>query len=224
MNHSGFISQKSLKMKNLLIALTFVPFCYPCSLLAQSQNKETSTTIKQVIQSKYMAFIGYGTGMNGKTFSLGVTYMNPKNQGITASFLTNDHPTKKLPTHINTLGNSDAASLKLNELKMINVAFVKLYPTSSKFIKLGFESGLDLYNYSYNAFTYKNNGSESGASVVGKYFINRKVVNSIGLSLKMKINFPLTKFVGMEVTPGINFNKHAPLIGIQAKINIGLVR
>lgn len=211
-------------MKNLFLSTAFLFLSFPLFLDAQTIKKSSNTPTEVLPRPKFMGFIGFGTGFIGKTFNVGATYMNSKNQGISASFLTNNHPTKKLPTHINTLGNSEENLLKLNELKMFNISFVKLYATSSKYIRLGFESGLDLYNYNHNAFTYKNPGSESSVSTVGKYYVTRKEVNSVGISLKMKIDLPITKFVGIELAPGVNFNKHAPLIGFQAKINIGLVR
>lgn len=210
-------------MKNLFLTTAFLLSSFPLFMSAQTVKNPT-TPIAPAPCPKIMGFIGSGTGFSGKTFNFGATYLNSKNQGISASFLTNNHKTKKLPTHINTLGNSEENLLKLNELKIVNISFVKLYATSSKYIRLGFESGLDLYNYNYNAFTYKNPGSESSVSSVGKYFITRKEVNAVGISLKMKIDLPLAKYAGIELAPGINFNKHTPLIGFQVKLNIGLVR
>jgi hypothetical protein len=96
--------------------------------------------------------------------------------------------------------------------------FIKEFPTERKNIKAGLELGIAFVDYAAARFEDQNIGSfmEQFSSLgSSNYYIGYAHRYTIGMSYKLRLNFPFRDYMGMEMALAGNLNMYKPYIGFE---------
>ncbi len=108
----------------------------------------------------------------------------------------------------------------VDELNSLSIRLLREFPISVKFIRFGVECGPSLILYNRAHFIYEIHGGAYG----GNYGIHYSFQYSAGLSLRAKAEFPLTRFLGLEIAAISNINKYQSYVGVDLNLTLGYVR
>ena len=194
------------------------------SLLSNTLFSQTEKQEGGAIQSTKVYF-GFGGGfcIRGAGASISGTLILPDYWGGSVRYNTNLIKAKNLPDDyydlvlfipfaINGFPGDKLQSLSFNILKE--------FPTSNQWLRFGIEAGPAWVNYSVANFTPQSSVPFFGSN----YIITRETKNSIGFSFEVKTEFPISRFVGLEMSVHTNLNKYQSIFGINFCFTAGLVR
>ena len=114
------------------------------------------------------------------------------------------------------------ACIPIDELSMYSFRIMKEFLTPTYWFRLGAEAGFSYLKFSRANFVPHHTSGLLDLS--SNYTTNNKKSESIGLSLRAKIEFPLCRFVGCEFSVISNVNKYKSLTGVEFHITAGLLR
>ena len=109
---------------------------------------------------------------------------------------------------------------QLDYTRVLALKILKEFPISTKLIRFGIESGPSWVEYYFARFR-PGNFSGGGSS---NYTLYYDVKNTVGLVLKAKVEFPLTRFAGLELAAMVNINEFKSFIGMEINWTLGVVR
>lgn len=108
------------------------------------------------------------------------------------------------------------------ELKSFSIQLMKVYRNPFSKRRLGWEFGPALVVYKETLFTpYTRVGSVLSAK---GYTLNYKSHKTAGAILRAKVDFPITKGLGLELAIVSNINRYYPYAGFEVFLNAGVLR
>ena len=178
---------------------------------------------KKVRLSEFYLGLGAGPCNKGLGCGLGGTIILSDNWGGSVYFRANFLEAKNLPEDyvdfvlfLPFMSNGIPTDI----VQVLSFNLLKEFPTHSKLIRFGIELGPSWTNVQIAHFTPKDYVPGLGSN----YNIIREGKNSIGLSLKVKAEFPFSGFAGLELAAYTNINKYQSVIGLDLCVTLGLVR
>lgn len=116
----------------------------------------------------------------------------------------------------------DAAAFSLS-------AGYKWHPARTPLLRIGAEAGPALVNYNRVRFTPQpvtvaRSGGFFGPDSSANYSYTRRHENHTGAAVALRIEAPLSRFVGLEFGVWKVFNSAVPLAGTETSLTFGLVR
>ena len=216
-------------MKNLFLTLALI--ILSTNLFAQAQND--SLDFNNTNLSKLYLNFGYGFG-NGQITSVGLNFVYLNNWGFSFRF-----------SQLERTKNNDDKYLH-NEMAFL---ISREFPTKTKWINFGVEGGLSFNSQkeqvkSYPSVNATSGGGGSGISSGGSGLFGGvvwtpstnnwgsnnssgftakeyEIQRALGLIIRAKINFPLTKILGLEIAAVSNLNKFQSFYGVELHLIAG---
>jgi hypothetical protein len=169
--------------------------------------------------------LGIGVCNSGAGVSVDGTFILSNNWGASIRYNPNYLSAKNLPNDyvdlvlfVPFLTNG----LPTDDIVVLTINAVKEFPTGLKLIRFGIEFGPSLVFAKVEEFTPVENplfpffGSN--------YEVTHDKRNTVGFSLRGKIEFPLTRFAGLQVLLHTNLNSIRSVFGGEFGVTLGLVR
>ena len=170
--------------------------------------------------SKTYFSMGGGVADNGQLIGFAGTHILPKGIGASISYKGDNYNCRDLPSDYYQ-GLEFVAPY--DYLHILSLNFVKEFSTSTKLFRYGFEGGPSLVTKGTAVFTHKPyNGLEDLFESNYTYAYSKKM--TVGLSLRAKMEFPLSRFAGLEAAVFSNINAYRSIIGAEMYLTIGAVR
>jgi len=171
-------------------------------------------------------YSGFGLGYCGKGMEVEFqgTFIFSNNWGASLRYNSFFLRAKNLPddyynyTHIFPLAANGAP---FDKLTLISFLFLKEFPTKLKFVRFGIEFGPSFIRHQLSNFEPVANPIPFLDS---NYAISRENNNSIGLAFRIKVEFPITRVVGVEVAAFNSINEFQSVLGIELLLNLGILR
>ena len=171
-------------------------------------------------------YSGFGVGIcnSGAGVAVDGTFILSNNWGVSIRYNPNYLSARNLPDDyvdlvlfMPFLTNG----LPTDDINVLSVNTIKEFPTQSKLIRFGIEFGPALVISQIAVFTPVSNWIPLLGS---NYTMTHDNNTTIGLSLRGKAEFPLTRFAGLEVAAHTNINKFRSILGVEFCLNLGLIR
>jgi hypothetical protein len=177
-------------------------------------------------KSSYLFFnSGFGYGTGGATFGLGLVCFSSNGWGGSLSYKLNIKKSKNVPSDYYDNGMRTIAPK--DYLTLISLNFVKEFPSSNVARRFGIEIGPAWVKYNPAGFklnpTYDPNNPPWFGNFY-KYYKTRNPTQTIGLTLKGKEEFLLTRSCGLELAIFGNLNNAQSVFGIELNLNVGKIR
>ena len=199
-------------MKTLFIFL--ITFCSIASNRIHSQESQADK------HSKIYFSLGGGAGIKSQLMGFGGTCILPKEWGFSLSYKGSNYQARNLPSDY--YQGLDFQK-PFDYLHVLSFNYLKEFSTSTKLIRYGIEGGPSLVTEGIAAFTYKPlNGLEDLFESNYSYSYTKK--STVGLSVRAKIEFPLTRFAGLEIAGFANVNSFQSIIGGEIYLTLGKIR
>lgn len=199
-----------MKKLILIVNLLFLAFpIYGQDTIPTAKEKESSIV--------YINFDGgIATGKSGGVVEIALNVIIPTNWGLSCGYSENFKTAKNLPSDYHSLWYGDPT----DHLTALSLRLNKVFPTHSKKIRFGLEAGPSLIIYKELRFEKNNNSGWFNNT----YNTNEDKQISIGLSLKAKVEFPLSRYFGLELAAISNINGKQSYVGIMFGISTGVLR
>jgi hypothetical protein len=206
--------------------IKFICFAALFGVLSNCTYSQADSLItNKTLLSKY--YVGFGAGFCNKGLEVGLssTFILSNDWGGSIRFNSNFFEAKNLPPDyydfvlfMPFLSNG----LPSDNVNVLSFNLIKEFPTRSKLIRFGIEMGPSLVNYKIANFRPVSNPIPFLGS---NYDIIRDKQSTVGLSLRLKAEFPLTRFAGLEIAAYTNVNGLQSVSGIELIcLNLGLLR
>ena len=200
-----------------------------CLFINKIYGQKTETvSIEDVLDDKSsMTSVSLGIGggfssANQTLYGISLTGALPSGWGASMSFgqYNIDASSRVGESSRGVLWNQPIASDRLQSYSLR--ALKKFSIQSQAYVKFGVEIGPSLIHFR----TAFRDDSYKGAWLgIGKEIIHEKIVeNSVGLSMRAKIEMPIARTFGGEFALVSNINKHQNYIGLEFLILTGWVR
>jgi len=221
--------------KSIFTVMCFLTLIlFVSDVFAQEENIPLLTTPNKISVSKLYGHIGTASDIsfNNKNldFNLGLNLMLSNKWGAAIGYDTYWAEARNMPADYFGVipGIMSLFGAFADHSKAYSMRVVREIPTEDKRIRFGLESGVSLVRNDYTVFTPKSyeNGWEELVDIlgVGNYRSKRVTDTAVGLSLRSKVEFPLTRFVGLELALNTNINRLKPYTKLEANFTFGLVR
>lgn len=139
-----------------------------------------------------------------------------KNKSFVANNLPNDY---EQPAFY-LFGNG----IPHDQMEMVSATVTRRLPVNSKMVRFGVELGPTWVRYSQVEFTKSDRTTVTMWGAGSNYNTSFKEIETIGLLSRVKIELPLTRFIGCEFAAYSNINKYRSFIGIEAYLTFGSLR
>lgn len=167
-----------------------------------------------------IVYISFGGGWPG-TFGLGGTLLLVNNMGGSISYRYRTITASNKPADYYPGLFDFFSSSAVDEINIVSLCFLKAFPLSNtKLIRFSVEGGPSLVNYKRAVFNYRG---EYGF-FASNYSIKYTSEETIGLTLRGIIEFPLSQIVGMEIALFGNVNKIHSTACIEVYLTFGRLR
>lgn len=162
---------------------------------------------------------GLGIGREATPAGLSCTFFLSNNLGGSVSYKYKSFIANDLPSDYQngfTVYGDGKPSDKLN---ILSFCFIKEFPTENTRVRYGLEGGPAWVKYEQANFDPQQSGFFGS-----NYGVNYIKHETIGISLRAKLEFPLATFLGLELAAFTNINKYRPFVGVEAYLTLGQVR
>lgn len=201
-------------MKKFHVLLVIVLFFTSLSVFSQ----EDSTIISSPRKHKLYLNIGGGIlGYSGEMWGFGLNAIFPNNWGFSLSYNYFSLVAKDLPADYSGVFFS---FVPYDNIGSFSIRVMKEFDPFSKFIRFGIEAGPSLGLYEKVVFKPYSSSILGG----GNYETSTFVEKMPGLSLRVKIEIPAARFIGLEIAAISNINKYQSYVGYELHYMIGCVR
>jgi hypothetical protein len=168
-------------------------------------------------------YMGMGAGLCNKGFGdeISLVITTDNNWGGSVRYYNNAVRAKNKPDDFSAgiINLFTLSGLPVDIVKELSFCVVKEFPTKAPLVRFGIEAGPTLVWYRLANFTASGDGFFGS-----NYDINYTGNSSIGFSLRLKSEFPLIRFGGLEVAAYANVNEFYSVAGVQFVLNLGLLR
>jgi hypothetical protein len=190
-------------------------------LLSVHSYAQSDSTVNQKTKLSFAYLnIGGGAGITkGSTLGIGWNMIYSNHWGGSISYGNYNKKAKELPDDYQAgypIGNENP----VDELYSLSIRILREFPLSAKLIRFGVECGPSLILYIRAHFLYDIHGGGNYSN----YGITYSYQYSAGLSLRAKAEFPLTRFLGLELAAISNINKYQSYVGVDLNLTLGYVR
>ncbi len=189
------------------------------------QSQKDNTVIREQ-KSSYLFFnSGFGYGTGGATFCMGLVCFSSNGWGGSLSYKLNIKKSKNVPSDY--YDNGMRTIVPKDYLTLISLNFVKEFPSSNVSRRFGIEIGPAWVKYNPVGFKLNPTYDPNNPPWIGnlyKYYKARNPRQTVGLTLKMKEEFLLTRVCGLELTFFGNLNNAQSAFGIELNLNLGRIR
>jgi hypothetical protein len=139
------------------------------------------------------------------------------------SFKVNGFPASEMPADFGT-----SEEMPLDMLNTKSLTIMREFPIR-KILRLGLEAGFSDARYKKAVFTRRHPNTIPGTAPSTSFSSDRYDVSygrvvSAGISLRAKVEFPLTRFFGIEFALYGNINKFRTFSGFEMYLVFGRVR
>ncbi len=215
-------------MKTLLTTLILLLFSL-FALNAQdtlSGNDQTKTDSPGNGRKTYGG-IGAGYGNRGGILAMDFTLIFSNNWGGNISLKTNIAKSKDTPSDYFDDGNR-VFSPK-DYISIISINLVKEFSAAKNNLRYGVEVGPSFVSHNKAVLEINPGYDEEEHSSVwfGQYYLYNKShtrTNTVGLSLRAKMEFLTNRSVGFDLAVFTNINNIKPVVGIESNLYFGHIR
>ncbi len=201
-------------MKKFHLLLIIVLFLTSLSVFSQ----EDSTIISSTRKSKLYLNIGTGIFWNpDEIWGFGLNAIFPNNWGFSLSYNYYSLIAKDLPADYS---GGFFSFVPYDNIGSFSIRVMKEFDPFSKFIRFGIEIGPSLVLYEKLVFKPYNSSNLGDKN----YETSTITENSLGLSLRVKIEIPAARILGVEIAAISNINKYQSYVGYELHYMIGCVR
>lgn len=123
----------------------------------------------------------------------------------------------------NSLSQPWENDLTMDRIKTVSLKIVRTIPTRDKNLRLGFEAGPSWTRYQERIYIPLES-SLDGNIQTPSHTSNFKTHHSVGAEFRAKLEFPVSKWMGLEVATLTHLNKHQSYFGVEAAVSFGKVR
>ena len=203
----------------LSLCLLVFTLCIPVTVCAQSDSLQAGKKLAALYTSLGIDFCSNGLGV-----SVNGTFILSNNWGGNVRFNFNAVEAKNLPDDYYDFvlfipwGSNGLPTDKYN---MLSFNMVKEFMLSTKYLRFGVEFGPSLVMAQISEFTPVENPIPFFGS---NYTITMDKKNALGLSLRGKVEAPVTRYAGVEIALFTNLNGVKSIIGMDFCLTLGLVR
>jgi len=155
------------------------------------------------------------------------TFILSNNWGGSISYKRNYPKAKHLPNNYKpSIGGFFPAKNPRDYVKMLSLTLIREFPTSNKKIRFGIETGPSWNYYKITKFTPQDATPTRGwwNFTPSNYSKTYDITNSIGMSLRAKVDILFSKALGMEFAIFSNINAVRPLFGLECYFIFGKLR
>jgi len=208
-------------MKTVKTILLIFAFSIPACIV----NAQPDTLIKERVKISGAYFsMGFDIVRSGMGGVIGGTMLLSNNWGVSFRFNPNAQRAKNFPDDYNDLFLG--IPFLMNGIPSDNVSavsfhVVKEYQTKTPLTRLGVEFGPAYIKYEEAVFT----PVDGWIPLLGSnYDVTHDIDKSIGFSVRGKLEFPVTRFAGIETSLYSVINRLHPFFGVDFIVTLGLVR
>ncbi|OFY65334.1 MAG: hypothetical protein A2V64_04870 [Bacteroidetes bacterium RBG_13_43_22] len=184
---------------------------------------DSLATKKLQVSGAYLG-MGFGAFKSGLGGVISGTFLLSNNWGISLRYNPNSMETKNMPDDyidlvlgIPFLTNG----IPSDNINAFSVHVVREFPTKTNLVRLGLELGPSFIKYEEAVFT----PVDAWIPLLGSnYDVSHVPDNCIGFSIRGKIEFPLTRFAGLETAPYALINGLRSILGIDFVLTLGFLR
>ena len=203
-------------MKNLIITIALATTILPYCNYAQTNN---STSPKVKLSNLYLGLGGGIPNIGG----VSTTFILSNDWGGSISYKVGNSKAKNLPSNYRVgafciFGDC----IPRDEVMMFSAKIVRTFPTSDKNARFGIEVGPSWNSYKIYKFTPRN-ATGLFSSWSSNYNKSYEKTNSIGLSLRAKVDILFSRSVGMELALFSNINAAKSVFGAECYFTFGKV-
>jgi hypothetical protein len=209
---------KTINFKRALsTALAVIIACFTLCTFAQNDS-----IIKRNVDLS-CSYINLGVGSaDGFLFGFGGNLIFSNNWGVSLSYCGNIMKAEEQPPDYSA-GLSQLFEwhdLGIDRFNAVSARLVKEFPIAINVIRFGVEGGVSYISYKRAHFIPIPHPAWLGSNYDVTYSINP----GIGLSLRAKVEFPVTKYAGFELALISNMNGYYSFMGTEIHLTFGKVR
>ena len=222
---TNFTKPGIMKKSIILICLCTLSFSFVSNAQkAYVPNQKTKLT------ALYLN-IGGGTS-NGNLSGMGLNFILSNNWGGSLGFNELNRKSKKMPSNYNPgsfLGFR--GTFPKDKTYSYSIRFLREFPSNSKKVRYGLEGGLSIVKHTAVHFT-KNDVTPVDRFIINlftlsdpsNYNVSYSTKSTVGASFRAKLEFPLARWIGLELAAISNLNRFQSYVGGEIHLTIGLVR
>jgi len=210
-------------MKNTILFTALFMFLIPQTLFCQAKKASTEKTKLTAI------YLDIGVGVAKGTLSGGgLNFILSNNLGGSFSFNELVIEAKKLPNDYKPssflgyrIGNPE------DKVQSYSLRFLKEFPTNNIKVRFGLEGGPSIVKYTAKEFVKSVSQPISLFILFGEtsnYKSTTTTNNTIGASFRAKMEFPIGRWIGLELALNSNINQYHTYVGAEIHMTVGLVR
>jgi len=173
--------------------------------------------------SEYYAGIGIGFGHKGFFRGLCGTFVSSNDWGGSICVKKDSYKSENIPgdffeTQFVIFGPRD-------KVNFISLKLLKEFPSSGKKVEYAIEAGPSLVNQKIAQFSINPNYPNGGiwGLPVNKYIKSYAKEESIGISLRAKVEFPIVSYFGIEFAIISEINRLQSFTGLECCLNLGKI-
>ena len=208
-------------MKNLIIIIVLVVTILPYNIYAQT-NYWKSQKVK-------LSNLYFGLGASVPKYGgFSATFILSNDWGGSISYKRSYPKAKNLPSNYKlATGGFFPAKIPKDYIQMLSLTLIREFPTSNHKIRFGIETGPSWNYYKITKFTPQK-ATQSNffgwISTSSNHSRTYDITNSIGMTLRAKVDILFSKALGMEFAIFSNINAVRPLIGLECYFIFGKIR
>jgi hypothetical protein len=203
--------------RTILTGISLVFTLYSIHLCAQDDS-----TFKRNLTVKY-SYVNSGFGVSkGLLLGIGGNIIFSNNWGASVSYCGNIMKAKELPSDYSAglIDLFEWQDLGTDKLKDVSARLVKELPVKIKVLRFALEGGASVIHYRCAHFTPVPNPGWFGSNYDVTYTHN----TGIGVSLRAKAEFPVTRYAGFEVALISDINQYYSFLGTEIHLTFGILR
>lgn len=200
------------------INFTFlIAACLLLAAIADAQTNEPATVSKG---SKIYFAVGGGAGYKSQMLGFSGTWIMKNDWGFSLSYKGNNFEPRNLPSDY--YQGLDFVK-PYDYLHFLSFNYLREFDSKTKLLRYGIEAGPSLVTEGVAVFTHKpyaglNDLFESN------YTYTYAQKPAVGLSVRGKIEFPFSRFAGLEGAVFANVNAFRSIVGGEIYLTLGKVR
>lgn len=180
----------------------------------QSDSNEKSETHLPDVPKSPKIYIAFGGGFPG-TAGVSLNFLAKNDMGGSISYKFRSIRSNNEPSDYRGIMSMGTPG---DEVIVLSACFVKAFPSkTTRLVRFAVEGGPAWINYSEAHFS-------PSSSWFGNYRVNYTTKNTAGLTLRAKLELPLSQVVGFELALAGNINPVRSFAGLEIYLTLGRVR
>jgi hypothetical protein len=169
---------------------------------------------------------GFGGGfcLPGSVWGINWTFLSAKQWGGNIRLNTNIYKSKNVPADY--FDDENRVLAPKDYISSVSFNVVNSFNSNNKSIRFGFELGPSWVIYRKAEFKFNPGYDPSGNNILGGYYLYEKShtrSNTLGLSLRAKMEFLVRRHTGFELAAFACFNKYKSVLGLEMDFMIGKI-